>query len=270
MVSGKRRKTRKSPSKIEEVVVHKYEEFARNFNAALDAAGYPDLHYGRQVAIGRDFGISTSAARKWVMGDCLPDHENLIMIADRLNVGLDALFGRTPRISQEPMVSIPFGGVIAPCNDANAADAVEWIEKLSTVQMEASWLESWMRLKHNDLFLMKVEGSNMSPTLAGGDIVFVDSSPIKDVLDIEDNGIYLIMAKGKPQLRRILLGFDEVVTLVSDNKHFPPISVPLTAFQPGSKAAKPVLTILGKVPWCVHRVSRASFTRTAKAVGSGE
>lgn len=247
-------------------VVPKYATFAKNLNAALDAAGYPDLHYGRQVEVGKAFGISTSAARKWVMGDCLPDHENLILIADKLNIGLDALFGRAPRLSSEPMVSIPVGA--AHAFSPGSKNDGPWLDYLSTIQMEASWLETGMRLKHDDLSLMMVTGDNMSPTLSEGDVVFVDAAPDLDIMDVEDNGIYLLMAQGKPQLRRILLGLDDSVTLTSDNKHFPPITVPLIAFRRSNKTGAPKLSIIGRVPWCVHRVSRAAIHRSPLRIPS--
>lgn len=246
------------PADKKEISFGKYAEFAKNFNAALDAAGYPGLHYGRQVVVGKDFGISTSAARKWVSGECLPDNENLLKIADKLKVGLDTLFGRSPRIAGEPMISIPLG--VAPTAKQASAQAAtqsgHWLNQFTSIQMEASWLETGMKLKRDNLFLMTVAGDNMSPTLSDGDVVFVESASVP-IDEIEENSIYLIMAQGKPQLRRILLGLDDKVMLTSDNKHFPSISVPVSAFR-GHKGAKPAIEIIGRVPWCIHRVSRAS------------
>lgn len=241
----------KAKEKAKPIEVHKYDVFATNFNAALDASGYPQLHFGRQVEVGKTFGISTSAARKWVMGDCLPDHNNLIMIADTLKVSLDTLFGRSPRLGSEPMVSIPIGG---PKNGEG-----EWLEKFSAIQMEATWLETGMRMQHNDLFLLMVSGDNMSPTLADGDIVFVDATPIKDIQNVEENGIYLIMVHGRTQIRRILLGLDNTITLTSDNKHFPPVTVPVGSFSPTKdKKQPPAMKLIGRIPWTIHRVGRVS------------
>lgn len=240
----------------------KYAVFAENFNKALDAAGFPGLHYGRQVAVGQAFDISPSAARKWVMGDCLPDNENLLKIADKLKVGLDTLFGRAPRLGSSPMVDIH---ICAPAQGAGKADG-DWKESFSAIQMEASWLESGMRLKSDNLFAMMVRGDNMHPTLSDGDTVFVDSTPVTDVQEVEDCGIYLIMAKGRPQIRRIQLGMDNKVTLTSDNRQFPSITVSEQDFQPAAAGKEPTLKILGKISWAMHRVGRTSIGAT-EAVG---
>lgn len=253
-------KTRaKSVPKVPEA---KYPEFAKNFNARLDAAGYPGLHYGRQVEVGKIFGISTSAARKWVMGDCLPDHENLLKICDTLGVGLDTLFGRSPRIGGEPMVSIPLG-MAPPITEDSAKKSSKsgrspWLNQFSSIQMEAAWIETGMRMKSGNLYLVTVAGDSMSPTLNNGDTVFVDATPVK-IDEIVENGIYLIRSQGRTQIRRILVGIDNKVTLSSDNKHFPSITgLSTSEFKPGRGGVTPAIEIIGSIAWCIHRVSRAS------------
>lgn len=229
----------------------KYVVFATNLNATLDAAGYPPVHHGRQVVLGQNFGISTSAARKWLTGDCLPDYDNLILIADKLNVGLDSLFGRSPRLSGAPLVTIPIGTAM----QGDMLQPGKVIDPFSALQMEAEWIETGMRLKHNNLVLMTVSGDNMNPTLADGDTVFVDTTPVKDIHSIEENAIYVIMTKGRQQIRRIQIGLDDNITLSSDNKHFPPVTVPISYFvQSREKPAQ--IQIIGHIPWAIHRVSR--------------
>lgn len=240
----------KAAAKEKPFVERKYAAFAKNFNAVLDANHFPSLHFGRQVEVGKMFGISTSAARKWVLGECLPDHDNLVMICDKLGVSMDTLFGRQERLGVAPMVSIPIGNA--------QAGSDKWLQPISAMQVEAEFLETGMRMQHNNLFLMKVVGDNMSPTLSDGDIVFVDATPIEGIRSIEENGIYLIMAYARPQIRRIFFGMDETVTLISDNKQFPPVTVPIGAF--GSpKSKKPAtLKLIGRIPWTIHRVGKAS------------
>jgi SOS-response transcriptional repressor LexA len=227
--------------------------FAENFNVALDINNYPGLHFGRQVEVHKNFNISSSAARKWVMAGCLPDIHNLIEIADKLNVSLDFLFGRAPRLSTEPMVSIPIG--------TPQVSQGQWLEPFSAIKMEATWIESGMRMKHDNLFLMTVSGDNMSPTLADGDIVFVDASPIKNIRDLEENGIFLIMAHGRPQIRRIVFNFDETITLNSDNKQHPSVQLPINAFSVDAKDDSATLKIIGRIPWAIHRVARHSMSQ---------
>ena len=229
------------------------EIFAENFNAALDNNQYPNLHFGRQVEVHKNFGISTSAARKWVMAECLPDIPNLIAIADKLNVSLDFLLGRAPRLSNEPMVSIPIG--------SSQPNNGEWLEAFSAIQMESTWIENGMRMKHDNLSLMVVSSDNMRPTFSEGDIVFVDASPIEDVCDLEENGIFLIMAHGRPQIRRIVFNFDDTISLNSDNKEYPPVQLPTSTFAINPKDEAPALKILGRITWVIHRVGTQVVTQ---------
>jgi hypothetical protein len=229
------------------------EIFAENFNAALDNNHYPSLNFGRQVEVHKNFSISLTAARKWVMAGSLPDIPNLIKIADKLNVSLDFLFGRIPRYGNEPMVSIP---IHSPQGNNN-----EPLEAFSAIQMEPTWIENGMRMKHNNLSLMLVNSDNMNPTFAEGDIVFVDSSPISDILELEDNGIFLIMAHGRPQIRRIVFNFDKTISLNSDNKEYPMVQLPITAFSINPNDEAPNLKVLGKITWAIHRVGKQAVTQ---------
>ena len=222
--------------------------FAENFNAALDKNQYPILNFGRQTEVHKNFNVSTSAARKWVMAECLPDLPNLIAIADKLNVSLDFLFGRTSMLSVEPMVSIPIR--------ASQTNKGQSLETFSAIQMEPKWIENSMRMKHDSLSLMLVNSDNMRPTFAEGDIVFVDSSPILDIRELEDNGIFLIMAHGRPQIRRVVFNFDETISLNSDNKEYPTVQLPISAFSINQNDEVSSLKILGKITWAIHRVGR--------------
>lgn len=235
---------------------HIFDTFRENFNIALDTAGFPALHYGRQVEVASRFGISTSAARKWVMGECIPDWANLILIADTLGVSVDSLLGRGTSNELTSMVSIPIGVV-----DQQSSVNSEWIKQKSNVQFEADWLESGMRLKHNNLQLMVVTGDSMSPTLDGNDIVFVDTESVKNLDEFEDNAIYLFKHKGRPLLRRVQVNFDETFGLNCDNAKFPSSVVPKTSIHlitpgDGNTAESSKLYLIGRVQWAIKRVSQ--------------
>lgn len=239
-----------------------FDIFRTNFNAALDEAGYPGLHYGRQVEVARVFQISTSAARKWVMGECIPDWDNMLFIADTLNVSVDALLGRvtTNLKNQSKMVSIPLGIVNQKSTDK------DWVQQLSSVQFETKWLEGGMRLKHEDLQLMVVAGNNMAPTLEDGDIIFVDTRAANNLDEIEDNAIYLFRHKERPLIRRVQFTLGDSVDLVCDNKSFNTVTVPRKAISSyqigepfGGTRKKDTLVIIGKVQWAIKRVARDSI-----------
>lgn len=66
--------------------------FAQRLNTALDRAGVAPKNQGRQVIVGRMFGVTQKAARKWLEAEGLPDPKKWDRIASALNVRPDWLF----------------------------------------------------------------------------------------------------------------------------------------------------------------------------------
>lgn len=234
------------------------ETFSKNFNVALDEAEFPGLHYGRQVEVSRVFQITKSAARKWVMGDSMPDWDNMVFIADTLNISVDALLGRGTRLKAEPTITIPIG-IADPKSEVKS----DWIKTLSSVSFEERWLENGMRMQHADLQLVVVSGNHMSPTLDDGDTVFVDTRANK-VEDMEDNSIYLLKHRQRALLRRVQIGLMDTLNLVCDNKEYPDVEVPTSAVLPyqigeghGARETD-TIAVIGKVQWAIKRVAQDS------------
>ena len=227
-----------------------FDVFSKNFNAALDKESYPSLHYGRQTEVARVFQISTSAARKWVMGECIPDWDNLLFIADTLNVSVDALLGRTVKLESTPATPGPIAGGHTPIDETGLT------KLLGGLQFDANWLETGMRLKHEGLQLMIASGNSMSPTLDDGDIIFVDTRATL----IENNAIYLFKCNDGFLIRRVQLTPEGSVELVCDNKKIANTIVPRSAIhteqiEAGFDARESDLLIVGKVQWTIKRAS---------------
>lgn len=64
--------------------------FAARMNEICDDLGIPAEH-GRQAALGRRFGVTPKAARKWLMGDGYPELELAIAIAEAAGVNINWL-----------------------------------------------------------------------------------------------------------------------------------------------------------------------------------
>ncbi|MGZ8954487.1 MAG: hypothetical protein ACXW0Q_07395 [Methylovulum sp.] len=58
--------------------------FSNRFNAILDLAGVDKKWKGRQEAVGKMFGVSGKAARKWLEGEGYPTFSKLILIVEKL------------------------------------------------------------------------------------------------------------------------------------------------------------------------------------------
>lgn len=78
--------------------------FAARLNNLLDERGIPGKFEGRQVAVGKLFGVSQKGARKWLEGEGLPTLEKCIEIASWAGVHTEWLVsGRGPKeVSEEP------------------------------------------------------------------------------------------------------------------------------------------------------------------------
>ncbi|MCH8502892.1 MAG: helix-turn-helix domain-containing protein, partial [Ectothiorhodospiraceae bacterium] len=73
-------------------------EFAQRLNEALDDAGFPSKGAGRQVSVGKRFGVSQKAARKWLEGEGIPKTSRLMEIATELRIHFEWLLsGRGPK-----------------------------------------------------------------------------------------------------------------------------------------------------------------------------
>ncbi len=65
--------------------------FAKRLNRALDSRRVPEAGKGRQQYVARMFGVSQKGARKWLVGEAMPDTTRLCEIAETLRVSVQWL-----------------------------------------------------------------------------------------------------------------------------------------------------------------------------------
>ena len=66
--------------------------FVERLNQAMDAAGWPSKHHGRQVRMAKEFGLTPAAINRWMSGQRLPRRDTYEHIARVLEVRLEWLF----------------------------------------------------------------------------------------------------------------------------------------------------------------------------------
>lgn len=122
------------------------QEFAVRLNAALDDAGVVQKFAGRQVEVGKMFGVSQKGARKWLEGDGLPTLEKCVEIATRLDVTLEWLMtGRGPRRNGENVLQ-----ALPPPDQQEAIDFIEFkLTKAYTGETLARYLVWLDRIRRN-------------------------------------------------------------------------------------------------------------------------
>jgi SOS-response transcriptional repressor LexA len=81
--------------------------FSKRLDHALDLYGVPPKGKGRQVTVGKMFGVSQKAANKWLEGVSLPDTMRIAIIAEKLKVNVEWLtYGAGP-INTESLPGSP-------------------------------------------------------------------------------------------------------------------------------------------------------------------
>lgn len=77
--------------------------FSKRLDHALDLFGVPPKGKGRQVQVGKLFGVSQKAASKWLEGLSLPDTMRIAVIAEKLKVNVEWLTYGSGPINVEPL-----------------------------------------------------------------------------------------------------------------------------------------------------------------------
>jgi transcriptional regulator with XRE-family HTH domain len=223
--------------------------FAKSFNAALDDKNIPVLHYGRQKWVADRFGVSKSAARKWVTGDGLPDLEKIVMIADDLGQSIDAMLGRIPSATaKRPTVAIP---IQTESNDLQVADQI-----FGGIVFDEGVLETTMRMRKNGVEMHVISTDSMSPSLNIGDIALIDTEARK----LTDNRLYMFSTKDRILIRRVMWNLDDTVKLMCSNPNYPEITLNLSDIDTGDGVNENhVLKMMGEIAWVIKKMNSSGY-----------
>jgi len=219
--------------------------FKKNLNKILARNGIPALHYGRQKWVSERYSVSTSGARKWLKGECLPDWEHITLIADDNNVSIDELLGRKPFTSSGKSLTIPVKGESSSDNFGVIGD----------VTFEEGLIKTAMRMQHNGVELHVVSTDCMAPSINEGDIAFVDT----EITKLKDNRIYLLSVNGRVLYRRVMYQMDGSVILSCENANYPSQIVKAKDILTDDHGTeKSPIKVVGEVVWIIKRISSQS------------
>ena len=108
--------------------------------------------------------------------------------------------------------------------------------------------EDWIRFelgaRPNDLYLIRVAGDSMEPTLRAGDTILVDRRAIRP----DREGIYILRMNDMLLVKRLQSLPGGIVKVASDNQAFAAFEVKLADIEDGE------LTIIGRVVWAGRRL----------------
>lgn len=107
--------------------------FSDRLHSILDEREQFPRGDGRQVALGRAFKVSQTAARKWLTGEAMPETTRIIEIADRFGVAFEWLVtGRGPKYP----LAAPFEAEVQTAVQRRYASASSSIKALIELCLE--------------------------------------------------------------------------------------------------------------------------------------
>lgn len=190
-------------------------------------------------AFARKAQLSEGAIRSYLSGETFPTLDRLSLISTAAGVDPQWLAFGTPGHSDS--VSPPGMDEYAfvPLYDAQcSAGDGSWNEH-SRVLTHLSFTRYSLRKKGltpEHLSAIRIDGDSMEPVLNSGDTVLIDHTRAS----IEGEGIYVLRLDGHLYAKRLQRSFDGVM-VISENKHYQPVSVP--------KDRLDELEVIGKAVW---------------------
>lgn len=178
--------------------------WAARFNSVLDAADFPDMHDGRQVAVSKTFGISIRGAAKWLSGESIPKYERILEIIEKfkdtgvtyewLMRGGGDLSSLTKNIYNEPAGYYSDDAQLRtwklPVIDwVKAGDFTETID-LHQPGYADEWIDTTTKPRAHT-FALRVKGDSMEPKFSEGMLITVEPGldPLHGDYVIAKNGV---------------------------------------------------------------------------------
>jgi phage repressor protein C with HTH and peptisase S24 domain len=139
-------------------------------------------------------------------------------------------------------VAIPlYNGVRAA---AGAGAVIDTETPDDALMFRESWIRFELGARPKDLYLIRVAGDSMEPTLRSGDAILVDRRATRP----DREGVYILRLNGMLLVKRLQALPGGVVRVTSDNTAFAPFEVTLAALE------GPDLVLIGRVVWTGRRL----------------
>lgn len=190
-------------------------------------------------AFAKEIGISPTALHQYLKGQSEAGMTNLLRIASACDVSVSWLMTGTASASPDgnnEYIAVPIlpeavsagGGAVADNNDNGAS---------SHIMMGRTFLQS-LAVKPQDAAVLTVRGDSMEPTLAGGDLILVDTSDTS----LATGGVFVIAFNGGVMVKRITRRVDGAIVVISDNQAlYPPETI--------TSANAETFRVIGRVRW---------------------
>lgn len=182
--------------------------------------------------------ITAQQVSSWERGDYSPNHRNLIKLCEILGINFESLAGAgNSSLVAHDERNLPDGFALVE-KKKGAISAGHGLAPSDEVDFRLAFREDWLNKfgGSDQLFVMRVEGDSMEPTLLENDVVLIN----KNSKDINaGGGIYAINWKGSLLVKRIQYNPQSgEIKIKSDNTQYDSLVVSLADIQ-----------VEGKVIW---------------------
>lgn len=163
------------------------QDFARRLNEALDDLGVV-IGEGRQAQVARMFNVKPPAARKWLLGEGLPEVTKIPGMATKLDVNFSwLLYGIGPKKGPPHQQAVDTEPYVTPVAEAPPLGPLSSVPVVGTTQGGAPdtiWLEEGYPVGYSDdvldvpakdrnAYALRVVGNSMSPRMREGDYIMI-------------------------------------------------------------------------------------------------
>ena len=192
----------------------------------------------------RRCGLPEATIRSYLDGK-KPVFDKLVKIAKAAGVSLDWLAtGRGPKHPQSQSPAIDGAYALVPLYDVRAAAGhgamVDREQVIDFLAFRRDWLWKELHAKANDLYLIKVAGESMEPTLREGDVILIDPRQA----NVSSDGIYVLRIDDSLLVKRCQRLPGGKIMALSDNPAYKPFYIHDT----------PDVAIIGRVVWAGRRM----------------
>ncbi|WP_173576606.1 LexA family transcriptional regulator [Acetobacter fallax] len=178
----------------------------------------------------------------------------MIALADACNVSLDWLAtGREMAAGVMADAAVSGADGMRPVRyfhaepQAGAGSMVEQWEGYEVVMFSDYFIRSVIGAWNNNVFMVKVSGDSMRPSIENGDTVFVDPTP-----ETLREDVYVMTMQDMFIVKRLLIRSPDSFTISSDNSAFRSFDVPSSSVAWAGSGMDADLRIVGRVTGRIH------------------
>lgn len=200
-------------------------EFAKRMNKVADLLGIPEKGKNRQMLLGKKFGVSQEAARKWLSGESIPRDQICIAIAKEADINYEWLKtgrGNIKNIppaeskqkitkNEEDSINDPLFSIKARKIDITVCPLISWVRAGEMCSSDGVYdfddAKEWRfcPVKHSEkCFVLTIAGTSMEPDYTDGSEIFVD--PLVEPLHNDD--VVVCDTEGKATFKRLKITQD--------------------------------------------------------------